>query len=166
MATTYELIASNTVSQANVSSIVFNPITQSYNDLIIISSTRNSSNDVQDFVCYVNGSAGTGSRQILAWYNNAPSGYSDSNYPSVGVAQGSAATSGYWSTTKSHIANYSQSSYGKNSLTDSMAIDTTNTYTYLLAGAMNNNITAAVTSLTFYAPSSSNTFAIGSKIDI
>lgn len=152
MANTYTAIATVTVGSGGASDITFSSIAQSYTDLKIVLSARNTTASL-DCLLNFNGSNSNLSRRAL--YGNGSSAASfAANDGYVIVVTQSTDTSNTFGNTEVYIANYTSSnnkSFAVESVTENNA---TQAYTFLQAGLWSN--TAAITSITL---SSGSTFA-------
>ena len=134
MATTYQLISSNTVGSGGASSVVFNSIRSTYTDLLFIASAKSNRGDSNDWCDFkINGNNMSAYRFLLGEGSQVTSYQTGSG---LGISIG--ATSGYFSNTQVYIPNY-LSSYNKTLTSDSIEENTTaGAYVNLLSGIRND----------------------------
>jgi hypothetical protein len=145
MATTYTLIASNTVGSGGSSSIAFTSIVQTYTDLKFVWSSRSSADNFDMSITYNGSSANVSSRTLIK--NTAGNVVTTSDaYASYYMNQ-STATSNTFSNGELYMPNYT----GSNNKSFSVDVVTENNdadLTRMLLEASVNANTAAITSIT------------------
>ena len=163
MATTYELIASNTVGSGGASSVTFSSIPQTYTDLKVVFSLRSSNAAVDDatFLRFgSNSSIDTGSNYSYKYLRgNGSSASSGSSSPQtfIYVGQGVAnnATSNTFGNGEIYISNYTSSNYKSVSVDCVGENSGTLDYDSMIAGLWSN--TSAVYQIYLY-PENGPTF--------
>ena len=152
MPNTMTLISSNTVGAGNAASITFSSIPQTYTDLLILGSARNSSGADADWIAATfNGSATNFSSRYLEG-----NGTSVSSNQLARLAGASAYPSNVFSNFRVYVPNYTSSnnkSYSTEYVTEA---NTTLSYSVLVAGLWSN--TAAITSITLSCGNGGNNF--------
>lgn len=155
MATTYQLIASQTVSAGGASSIDFTNIPQTFTDLIIKVSARGTNASI---VCNIkwlyNGSTSGYSAKEL--YGDGASvgtgsGGTTSSVIQMGYANGSNATANTFGSSEAYIPNYAGSNYKAMSVDGTMETNASSSYVDMGATLWSN--TSAITAINI-APTS------------
>jgi hypothetical protein len=145
MATTYTLIASNTVGSGGASSVAFSSIPSTYTDLLVKVSSRSTEASAWDwFSISLNGSTSNFSWKSL-WADTSPAsgGGSGVTIPYGGTAAN--ATANTFSNTEIYIPNYVSSNY-KSVSADAVGENNSATAGRSLTALLWSN-TAAITSL-------------------
>jgi hypothetical protein len=151
MATTYTLIASNTVGSGGASSVSFTSIPQTYTNLVLKLSMRgNYTGDlVTNPAITFNGSS-TGYSERLLWNgNNNTAGSANGSYSGFQFtwANGPSSTSNTFSNGEMYIPNYTSSNY-KSMSSDSVDENNSNSNGLLSLDSGLWSNTAAITSIT------------------
>jgi hypothetical protein len=147
MATTYEAIATVTVTGATAASIDFSSIPATYTDLLLSYSTRqNAGNAPSLLVKFNNSSSNFTSRFLQGSGSSASSGTSPSNY--AGNSDGSSNTASTFANGTMYIPNYAGSTYKSYSVDDVQENNATEAYATLIAGLWSQ--TAAINQITLY----------------
>ena len=146
MATTYVLIASNTVGSGGAASVTFSSIPQTYTDLLVKFSGKDNSSSTGGNIIYLtfNGTGTTYTDKLL--FGNGSSASSGSYAGMVGEVNTSATTANTFSNAEIYIPNYTssnQKSFSTDGVTENNA---TLAYATLDAGLWNG--TGAITSIT------------------
>jgi len=156
MAYTYSKIATYTVGSGGLQSISFLNIPQTYTDLVLRFSGRNSrSNDnLQEFTMGVNNNTST--QYVFKYLRGSGSAAISNNYPAEsGFHQlgqpGDTATASTFSNYEIYFPNYTSSNYKSVSIDGVTENNATAAYSYLQAGLITN--TAPITSIYISAPS-------------
>jgi len=157
MATTYQLIASSTVGAGGAASIDFTGIPNTYTDLVIFCSARNTSNGSGLYLRFNGGNSNYSTRELEG---NGASAYSSSNtagtsYGFCGSISNSSTTANTFGNNFIYIPNYAGSNNKSYSADGVGETNGTTVYADLIAGLWSN--TAAITQVTLYP--SLNTFA-------
>jgi hypothetical protein len=141
MATTYTLIASNTLS-TTTASVTFSSIPAIYTDLLVKMSSRANA-DVVGVICSINGSALDSGKRVRG---NGTGAASTSSAENFGVNSGTA-TASTFSNAEWYFPNYTSSNYKSVSMDGVTENNATEAYASLTAGL--ENTTSAITSLSF-----------------
>jgi hypothetical protein len=144
MANTYTLIEAKTLG-SSAASVEFTSIPQTYTDLLIKLSTRNTSTNVANSILMaLNGSSTSFTiRRIEGTGTSVGSQNSTSNF--AGVDDGGGATASTFSNTEIYIPNYAGSNYKSYSVDSVSETNAATIYMHLLAGLWSNS--AAITSI-------------------
>ena len=149
--TTHSLIGKQTVGANGASSITFSNIPQTYTDLKLVASSRNSST-ATTFTVTFNGS---GSSYSGIYYTGSGSGvYVGTMSVTYGRSNYDGTTSNTFSNTEIYIPSYTSSSYKSSSMDGMNENNATEAYSSLAASLWSN--TSAITSLTCTADSSNS----------
>lgn len=135
MATTMTLIAKQTVGPAGASSVTFSNIPQTYTDLKVVMSTRNSRSDGTVFATVqfsFNGVTTNRSRRNL--YNVSGTVSSDSGSDIISVSTSSSATASTFDNMEVYIPNYTSSNNKSMSIDSTTENNGTAVYQILSAG--------------------------------
>ena len=164
MATTYSLIASNTLS-SSAASVTFSAIPNTFTDLVLKFSVRNSNTGGQigTMTYRINGNTSGVYAQtfIRGDGSSANSNRSSATEPgTIGYTNSDITTSNTFSNGEIYIPNYTNSSNKPHSV--ALAHETNSSTAYITAGANLFADTSAITSLTFQFVSSHN-FLSGSS---
>jgi hypothetical protein len=144
MPNTYTLIASNTVGSGGAASVTFSSISATYTDLLLKSSTRQSSGSVAYGTLEFNGSSANFTYRSIEGDGATAGSFNGATAP-FGVVTPSGYTANTFSNIEFYIPNYASSnykSYSSDSVTENNA---TASYADLVAGLWSN--TAAITSI-------------------
>jgi hypothetical protein len=153
MANTYTLIGSPiVVGSGGASSAVFSSIPNTFTDLQLLCSTRNSTSATQDLKLTFNGSSSS-YNEIYLIGTGSGTGSGSQTYAQVGITPGSSVTASTFTNTSIYIPNYAGSNYKSISNDDVMENNATLGYQWLSANLWSN--TAAITSITLI-PASGN----------
>ena len=142
MATTYTLIASNTVGSGGASSVAFNSIPQTYTDLIVkISGRTNRTVDVDSIAMTFNGSStGITWRTLMGDGSTATSGTAQRFW-----VDSTTYTANTFNNAEVYIPNYASANYKSTSIDVVTENNATGAYAEMLAQLWSN--TAAITSI-------------------
>lgn len=144
---TYQLIASNTVGSGGVASVTFSSIPQTYTDLIIKYTARNTSTSNTFTQLTFNGNSSSYSYRGLYGNGASVSSFNASTtYIYVGDMDLSSYTANTFSNEEIYIPNYAGSNYKSVSIDSVNENNATTAASYLTAGLWSN--TAAITSVT------------------
>lgn len=115
MATTYELIASNTVGSGGASSVTFSSIPQTFTDLKVVASIRsNNASTLDVLLLQLNGST-VNDNSLLLWGNGSSALTSGPRTGDGGLYagqfNGANSTANTFSNTEFYIPNYTSSNY-------------------------------------------------------
>ena len=147
MATTYEAIATVTVTGATAASIDFSSIPATYTDLLLSYSTRqNSGNAPSLLVKFNNSSSDFTSIHLQGSGSAVSSGSSPSNY--AGNSDGSSNTASTFANGTMYIPNYAGSTNKSYSVDDVQENNATEAYATLIAGLWSQ--TTAINQITLY----------------
>lgn len=160
MANTYSAIATVTVGSGGASSIAFSSIPNTYTDLLLMISVRDSQSgaSANDNSINFNGSATsfTGRRLL----GNGASASSDTVAPYSGSSVGAGATTSTFSNTSIYIPNYASStnkSFSIDTVTESNISGADKAYGAIYAGLWSN--TSAINAISIIRPASGFDFA-------
>lgn len=154
MAATYTLISSVTVSSSSVANIEFTSIPQTYTDLLVKLSIRQTKSDgYSEIYMKINNSSSNFTIKVITATGTSPSSYNNT-VGIVGSALGVTSNGGTssFSNNEIYIPNYTNSNY-KSYSADSVVVRNYSTWNPkdIIAGVWSN--TAAITSLLFESPS-------------
>jgi hypothetical protein len=144
VATTFVKISTVTVGSGGAANITFSSIPQTYTDLKIVLSARNTANDNACTVLF-NGSSSDFTNKILFGNGSSPA----SNTPNTNYLcylNFSTETASVFANSEAYIPNYTSSNFKSYSSDSAQENNSTTSYQILLAGLWSN--TAAITSIT------------------
>jgi hypothetical protein len=151
MANTFEIIASSTVGAGGTSNITFSSIPQTYTDLVIKYSLRNTLASINDNINMTFNSSTAGySDVVLIGGGSSASSFSRSSRSEISYFYQNSAnsTSNAFSNGEIYIPNYSNSSVNKSVSIDSVIENNATGCVLAIDAALLQN-TAAITSITF-----------------
>jgi hypothetical protein len=154
MAYTYSKIATYTVGSGGISTINFTNIPQTYTDLKLVISARNSANNDGFYLTFNGSSTGYSYKEIYASSSTiASDGSTSSAYlVNYGGMNASIATASAFASAEIYIPNYTSSNYKSVSADGFDEANTTVNYMYISANLWSN--TSPITSITLTAGSS------------
>jgi len=142
---TYNLIASQVVGSGGASTITFSSIPQTYTDLLILESTRDSTGGGATNTVTFNGSgSGYTNRELFA--NGGSPSSTTNSVAYFDLSVGATATANIFSSGSLYIPNYTSSNYKSFSGEGSAENNSTTAYLTIDANLWSN--TAAITSIT------------------
>ena len=150
MPNTFELIASSTVGASSVTSVTFSSIPNTYTDLMVLGSIRNTLNPNDNiYIAFNSDTTGSNysSRQIYGTGSAVGSEVNTSTQRRAGITDGSGRTASTFSNTSIYIPNYAGSNYKSYSGDSVEENNATTAVQTLVAGIWNS--TSAITSITF-----------------
>jgi hypothetical protein len=142
---TYKLLATQTVGSGGAASVTFNNIDQTYTDLVIKLSTRNTTSSNTNTLVTFNGSNSGYSNKVL-YGSGAAAASASQSLNEVGWEVNSGQTSSTFSNNELYIPNYTSSNYKSSSGDGVQENNGTTAYSSLDANLWSN--TAAITSVT------------------
>jgi len=151
MANTYVLIASATAGSGGSSSFDFTSIPQTYTDLLVKVTYRGDAN----VTLYLNGATYGSAAAIQLYGNGTTAGSNTRSNGFLSDAQYNSTLANTFGSLEAYISNYTSS--GNKQISSFSATEANATTAYLEATAINQNVSAAITSLSITP--SANTFA-------
>jgi len=153
MANTYTLIASSTVGGGGATTITFASIPQTYTDLLLVHSLRETTNDTTAKITFNNNTGNDYSLiRLRGDGSTASSGSSTNNVFLETLCCFSTNTANTFGNTSLYIPNYTSSNKKSVSIDIVTENNATAAFAYLTAGLFNN--TAAITEIDIDAPTS------------
>ena len=153
MPNTMTLISAQNVGAGGAASITFSSIPQTYTDLLILGSAKNTSNADADWIAATfNGSTANFTSKYIE--GNGTSVSSTALSRLIGASSG---TSSFFSNFQTYIPNYTSSNNKSYSTEYSTEANTTLSYNVMVAGLWST--TTALTSITLSCGNGSNNFA-------
>ena len=145
MPNTYTLIGSSTVGSGGTATVSFSSIPQTYTDLKLVYSARNTVSGTQEFI-KITFNSNTSSYNLRSLQGNGVAPATNSwSFQWIGYAVGSTATASTFSSGEVYIPNYTSSNQ-KSFASDNTAENNYNEYQSLLAANLWAD-TAAITSI-------------------
>ena len=144
---TYNLIASQVVGSGGASTITFSSIPQTYTDLLILESTRDSTgNGASNYVTFNGSGSGYTNKELFGNGSSASSSSNTTAYFDLSV--GATVTVNTFSSGSLYIPNYTSSNY--KSFSGEVSAENNATQAFLTLDANLWSNTAAITSITIY----------------
>jgi hypothetical protein len=160
MANTFKKIQTVTVGAGGSSTIAFTSIPQTYTDLKVVLSVRSDRNSgtQSDFQLRFNSASANYSRRTVQGSGSAATSISGSaeSFGSIGVATQDTDTASVFGSSEVYIPNYTSANFKSYSADTVRENNATSGYQGLVAGLWSD--TAAITSITFYVESNTQSF--------
>jgi hypothetical protein len=160
MANTFKKIQTVTVGSGGSSTIAFTSIPQTYTDLKVVLSVRSDRNSgtQSDFQLRFNSASANYSRKTVQGSGSAATSISGSaeSFGSIGTATQDTDTASVFGSSEVYIPNYTSANFKSYSADTVRENNATSGYQGLVAGLWSD--TAAITSITFYVESNTQSF--------